>query len=111
MKMKPAFEQRMELWSGTNFFEFRVGTVTGLYRYSIADHAFEILAIKNKIKGNGHFKVAMDYFEQSARREKAILRLCEVFNPRLYWNSVVHHGYRRKKGTILTLEKTPLDSR
>ena len=103
--MKPAFEQSQQLWRGTNFYEFRVGTVQGLYRYSIADHAFEILALKNKVKGNGHFKVAMDYFERSARREGAILRLCEVFNLRLYWNSVMHHGYRRKKGTLFTLEK------
>lgn len=104
---RPAFEQTTAPWRGTGFYIFRVGTVHGLYRYNLSNHSFDILAIKNEEKGNGHFQEAMRYFEESAARERAKLRLCEVWNMRLYYNSVKHHGYKRVKGTLFTLEKTP----
>lgn len=99
------FEQKSKPWLSTRFFEFRVGTVHGLYCFNTWDDAVEILAVKNEKKGNGHFKIAMDFFERFAQEEGLVLRLLDVWNLRLYWNSVKYHGYKRKKGTLFTLEK------
>lgn len=100
----PPFESQDYPWR-MGFFKFRVGTCEGLYRYNPIIHAFEILAVVNNQKGNGHFAQAMKYFETSAIREGARIRLCEVFNPWLYYVSVRKHGYTRVKGTLFTLEK------
>ena len=62
---------------------FRVGTCGGLWRCSITGHAYEILTVVNKQKGNGHFKQAMLWFEQSCRRDGKDLIVRECWNPRL----------------------------
>lgn len=86
------------------FFGFRVGTCEGLWRAT--PDAFEILAVVNRERGNGHFAQAMKWFELSAIREKKKIRLLQTFNFKLYWQSIRKHGYRRKKGTLFTLEKS-----
>lgn len=102
--MRPEFETTRYLTKYGSFYGFRVGTCEGLYRST--DDAFEILAIVNREKGNGHFSDAMWWFEQSCRREQKKLRLLETFNLKLYWKSIRKHGYCRKKGTLFTLEKS-----
>lgn len=100
----PQFESTNKPTKYGSFFGFRVGTCEGLWRFH--DGAYEILAVLNTKKGNGHFAATMHHFETSARRDKVKLRLLEVFNLRLYFNSVFKYGYKRKKGTIITLEKS-----
>jgi len=98
-----AFESTEETYRGGDFLCFRVGTCHGLWRSSPTH--YEILAIKNDQKGNGHFAKAMWWFEQSCRRDKKKLMLREVWNPWLYYQSIKKFGYKRTKGTLLTLEK------
>jgi hypothetical protein len=98
------FESTEETFLNSGFKHFRVGTCYGLWRAT--DDAYEILAVKNHQKGNGHFKEAMRWFEQSCRRDHKKLRLREVWNLWLYWQSVRHYGYKRMKGTWFTLEKS-----
>ena len=91
--MKPPFETTQEplnvarygAWLG-----FKVGTCHGLWRPT--NDAYEILAIKNDEKGNGHFQITMQYFEESAKRDGKCVRMREVFNIRLAKN-LLKHGY------------------
>lgn len=98
------FESINMEYRNTGFYKFRVGTCEGLWRAT--KDAYEVLAVVNREKGNGHFKMTMEYFERSCIRDRRKLRLCEVFNPWLYYQSIKYFGYRRKKGTLFTLEKT-----
>jgi hypothetical protein len=102
--MKPIFETTKNPTKYGGFYGFRVGTCEGLWR--VTTDAYEILAILNHEKGNGHFSVLMEYFETSAKRDGMKLRLLECFNMRLYFNSVFRHGYKRMKGSMFNLEKT-----
>jgi hypothetical protein len=76
-----AFESTSDSYRGGSFQMFRVGTCDGLWR--VNDGAYEILAVVNRQKGNGHFKQAMLWFEQSCRRDGKKLRILEVWNVRL----------------------------
>ena len=98
------FKSTTTSYRNTRFFQFRVGTCHGLWR--VTDDAYEVLAVVNTKKGNGHFKAAMQWFERSCRRDSKLLRLCEVFNPWLYYVSVRWYGYKRRKRTLFTLEKS-----
>lgn len=98
------FESTDTYYRDTDFKNFRVGTCEGLWRAT--PDAYEILALINREKGNGHFKETTNWFEQSCKRDGKKLRLLETFNIRLYWNSIRKHGYKRKKGTLFTLEKS-----
>lgn len=97
------FESTEETYMGGDFKHFRVGTCRGLWRAT--DDAFEILAVKNEQKGNGHFAQAMEWFKRSCVRENKKLRLREVWNVWLYWQCVRKFGYKRTPGYWLTLEK------
>jgi hypothetical protein len=44
----------------TDWYEFKIGTVTGLWHYDKSIPAYCILAIKNSVPGNGHLE---DVFE------------------------------------------------
>lgn len=103
-KERPPFESTEETYYDSGFKHFRVGTCKGLWRAT--EDAFEILAVKNGNKGNGHFKDTMWWFEQSCRRENKKLRLREVWNVWLYLRSIKKYGYKRMKGTWFTLEKS-----
>jgi hypothetical protein len=47
--------------------------------------AYELLAIVNQQPGNGHFREAMQWFEQSCRRDHKRLIIRECWNLRLAW--------------------------
>lgn len=82
------------------FLRFRVGTCHGLWR-AVPD-AYEILAVKNDRKGNGHFDAVVAWFERSAVRDKKKVRFCEMMN-----DNLISHLQRRgfvKNGS--NMEKT-----
>jgi hypothetical protein len=62
-----------------DWLKFKVGTCEGLWRATPT--SYEILAVKNKQKGNGHFQQVMNHFETSCRRDhkKFIVRECWNF--------------------------------
>ena len=88
--MEPVFESTDETYMGGSFKCFRVGTCEGLWRSTPEN--YEILAIVNKKKGNGHFQKALWWFEQSCKRDKKKLRIIKVWNLRLAWN-LWKHGF------------------
>jgi hypothetical protein len=75
------FESTAETYRAGEFLCFRVGTCEGLWRST--SEAYEILAVVNHKRGNGHFKEAMLWFEQSCRRDRKALLVREIWNPRL----------------------------
>lgn len=95
------FESTSETYRGGSFKQFRVGTCDGLWQAT--DEAYEILAVVNRNKGNGHFKEAMLWFEQSASRDQKKLRILEVWNVRLAF-MLRRNGFRWK--TLFTWEKS-----
>lgn len=58
--------------------DFRVGTCHGLY--TSTDKSYDIIAITNREKGNGHFEDVVEWFENSCRRDKKSLRFVEIMN-------------------------------
>lgn len=99
---RPEFEVCIEPSKYAGFCKFRVGTCHGLYR--VVNDAFEILAVVNTKKGNGHFRQAMHYFEHSAKTGKVMVRVLECWNPWLSYK-LRKHGYIRKSRTLFTYEK------
>mgnify|MGYP001559738190 CR=1 FL=1 len=96
----PEFETTTKPYLG-DFFQFKCGTCEGLWR-STPTH-YEILAVKNKQKHNGHFKILMRYFEQSCRRDNKKLLISECWNPRLMWMNW-KNGFKRV--SLFNWEKT-----
>ena len=85
------FESTEQTYRNSDYLHFRVGTCHGLWRAT--DHSYEILAVHNRAKGNGHFKAALWWFEQSCRRDGKTLLLRQVFNPWLAFQCW-RHGYQ-----------------
>lgn len=76
---EPEFESTNQTYRNGLFLQFRVGTCEGLWRAT--ETHYEILAVVNKQKGNGHFKRALWWFEQSCRRDGRKFLIREVWNP------------------------------
>lgn len=74
-----------------NFYRFRVGTCHGLWRSTWI--SYDILAIDNEEKGNGHFEDVLEWFEQSCRRDKKCLRILEVMNKRFKTHLIEKRGF------------------
>lgn len=84
------FETKLKPTYG-DFYQFRVGTCEGLWR-STPTH-YEILAVKNRVKHNGHYKLALAYFEKSCRRDNKKLLISKCWNPRVSWMNW-KHGFK-----------------
>src|SRR5678816_1085685 len=74
-----------------DFMRFRVGTCSGLWQ-STKD-SYDILAIDNESKGNGHFEDVLEWFEQSCRRDKKAFRILEVWNEKLATHLINKRGF------------------
>jgi hypothetical protein len=86
-----SFEIGTEAYRGGEWLLFRVGTCEGLWRSTFT--AYELLAVVNRQPGNGHFREAMLWFEQSCRRDHKRLIIRECWNLRLAW-MLWKHGFR-----------------
>jgi len=58
--------------------QFRVGTCKGMWRST--DTSYDILAILNEEKGNGHLEDVFEWFENSCKRDNKDLKVLEVWN-------------------------------
>lgn len=89
-------EHNLDFEIGTEPFDvwtkFRVGTCHGLYR--VKDTFYEILAIANKVPGNGHLRDVWQYFERSCRRDKKGLRIREVWNDGFKNHLIEKQGFK-----------------
>jgi hypothetical protein len=71
---------------------FKVGTCEGLWRCTYT--SYEILALKNKEKGNGHLNDVFQWFEMSSKRDNKTLKVKEVWNER-FQNHLQKRGFKR----------------
>lgn len=78
-----------ELRSG--FTRFRIGTCTGLW--CSTDATYDILAIDNSDKGNGHFKDVLEWFHNSCKRDKKNFRILEVWNRKFKNHLMAKQGF------------------
>ena len=75
------------------FQRFRIGTCEGLWRCT--EKEYEILAIINNKKGNGHFEDVLQWFEHSCRRDKRNLKISEVWNSEFKYHLLKKRGFKK----------------
>lgn len=73
---------------------FRVGTCEGLW--CSTKTSYDILAITNKLPGNGHLTDTIQWFEQSCRRDKKSLRIREVWNGGFKKHLIEKRGFKKE---------------
>jgi hypothetical protein len=73
---------------------FRIGTCAGMWRST--DDAYEILAISNDVPGNTHLSDVFDWFENSCKRDKKMLRIREVWNIGFKSHLVNKRGFKEE---------------
>ncbi len=66
------------VWVMGPFLQFKIGTCHGLWR--VTEKSYDILAINNREKGNGHLNDVFEWFESSCRRDNRNLKVLEVWN-------------------------------
>lgn len=71
---------------------FRVGTCEGMWRAT--ENSYDILAITNNVKGNGHFNDVLEWFENSCKRDCKSLRVLEIWNKSLYSHLTREKGFK-----------------
>ena len=77
---------------GNGFYRFRVGTCEGIWK--AGENSYDILAIENKSKGNGHFEDVLELFERSCKRDNKKLRVLEVWNPDFKKHLIEKRGFQ-----------------
>jgi len=78
---------------GDRFERFRIGTCGGLWRCK--DNEYQILAIDNKEKGNGHLEDVFDWFINSCKRDKKSLVILELWNRRFKKHLMEKRGFKQ----------------
>lgn len=79
-----------------NFKRFRIGTCEGLWQAT--DTSYDILAVTNDVKGNGHFEDVLEWFEYACKRDHKHFRFLEVMNARLLLHLIDKRGFARSSG-------------
>lgn len=74
------------------FKRFRVGTCDGLW--ASTDFSYDILAVTNEQKGNGHFEDVLQWFYYSCIRDKKKFRILEVWNQDLKKHLIEKRGFK-----------------
>lgn len=75
-----------------NYWCFRIGTIEGLW--ASTETSYDILAITNKVPGNGHFEDVLQWFEHSCRRDRKKLRFLEIMNKGFKMHLIQKRGFR-----------------
>lgn len=75
-----------------NFRKFRIGTCEGLW--TSTDTTFDILAIENNVKGNGHFEDVLQWFAYACKRDKKDFRVLELDNLNLKAHLILKRGFK-----------------
>ena len=73
-------------------YEYKIGTVRGLYRFDDKNKYLIINSVINDNPGNGHFKDLIEWFEFSCRNCKYDLVFEEILNSRLK-DILTHYGF------------------
>ena len=79
-------------WIMGPWVQFRVGTCHGLWLPT--DKTYDILAIRNDKPGNGHFNDALQWFENSCKRDGRDFRFLEVWNKNLKAHLIKKRGFK-----------------
>ena len=77
---------------------FRIGTITGLW--GSTDTSYDILAIDNEDKGNGHLQDVFDWFKMKCIRDKRDLRFHELLNIR-FENYLLRNGFEKGDNCVI----------
>ena len=86
-------------WLNEDFMRFRVGTCDGLWRSN--GYSYEILAITNNERGNGHLNDVLEWFEHSCKRDGKNLLILEVWNQDFKKHLIEKRGFMRSEGDNL----------
>jgi len=79
-----------------NLMRFRIGSCTGLW--CSEDESYDIIAIDNSKKGNGHFEDVLQWFENSCKRDKKQFRILEIINHNFMIHLIEKRGFHRLDG-------------
>lgn len=75
----------------SNIKRFRIGTCHGLW--GSTKNSYFILAIDNRVKGNGHFEDVLEIFEHSCKRDGKHLMFLEFMNDRFLKHLITKRGF------------------
>lgn len=78
-------------WVMGPYVQFRIGTCHGLW--NATDNSYDILAIDNKEKGNGHLEDVFEWFENSCKRDNKDLKVLEVWNKTFKRHLIEKRGF------------------
>lgn len=78
-------------WIMGPYVQFRIGTCHGLW--NVTDKSYDILAIDNKERGNGHLEDVFEWFKNSCRRDNKDLKVLEVWNKRFQKHLIEKRGF------------------
>jgi hypothetical protein len=78
---------------------FRIGTCGGLWKANPTN--YEILAVDNKKKHNGHLQDVFDWFENSCKRDKKNLYISEFFNLRFKEYLIRERGFKEFENGVI----------
>lgn len=91
------FLQAGQWYVDPQYIHFKVGTVTGLYRF--AENSIDILGITNEESGNGHVRDVFEWFEFSCKHQKKpFLKVLECWNVKLR-EMCLKNGFTEVKDT------------
>lgn len=85
------FENRFRPEYG--LFEFKVGTVVGLWEST--DFGYCIIAIFNKNQGNGHLDDMFQWFENSCHRDKKDFLIIDLVNEKFKNHLIEKKGFKK----------------
>lgn len=91
VKTKHSLDFEVAEWHSSEYMQFRVGTVNGLWT-SLSD-CYVIVSIINDVPGNGHFDDVIEWFEFSSKRDNKNLLIVEIMNKRFYLHLVSKRGF------------------
>jgi hypothetical protein len=74
---------------------FRIGSCFGLWQST--RYTYDVIAITNENKGNGHFDDVFQWFENSCYRDQKDFRFMEVINPALRIHLTTKRGFKHER--------------
>lgn len=87
-------------WIMGPYMRFRIGTCHGLWKST--DKTYDILAIDNDDKGNGHLNDVFQWFENSCKKDNKDLQILEVWNQNFKKHLILKRGFKEiSKFTLL----------
>ena len=79
-------------WIMGPYMRFRIGTCHGLW--GVTKTSYDILVIKNDVKGNGHLDDMFQWFENSCKRDNRDLKILEIWNSKFKTHLINKRGFK-----------------